>query len=63
MAFSEVTRERARQIIARYPEGRSRSALLPLLHLVQSELALGRLARLVIRLRGRLGRGAQGHHR
>jgi NADH-quinone oxidoreductase subunit E len=37
MAFSEVTRERARQIIARYPEGRSRSALLPLLHLVQSE--------------------------
>ncbi|HET9137882.1 NADH-quinone oxidoreductase subunit NuoE, partial [Actinophytocola sp.] len=27
----------AREIIARYPEGRSRSALLPLLHLVQSE--------------------------
>src|SRR6476660_4203378 len=37
MAFSEVTRERARQIIARYPEGRERSALLPLLHLVQAE--------------------------
>src|ERR1700754_454946 len=37
MVFSEVTRERARAIIARYPEGRSRSALLPLLHLVQSE--------------------------
>jgi NADH-quinone oxidoreductase subunit E len=37
MVFSEVTRERARQIIARYPEGRSRSALLPMLHLVQSE--------------------------
>src|SRR3954468_14384580 len=37
MVFSEVTRERARQIIVRYPEGRSRSALLPLLHLVQSE--------------------------
>jgi NADH-quinone oxidoreductase subunit E len=37
MEFSEVTRERARQIIARYPEGRSRSALLPMLHLVQSE--------------------------
>jgi NADH-quinone oxidoreductase subunit E len=37
MVFSEVTRERAREIIARYPEGRSRSALLPLLHLVQSE--------------------------
>ena len=29
--------ERAREIIARYPEGRHRSALLPLLHLVQSE--------------------------
>src|SRR4051812_5125514 len=37
MEFSEVTRERARQIIARYPEGRSRSALLPMLHLVQAE--------------------------
>jgi NADH-quinone oxidoreductase subunit E len=37
MTFSEVTRDRARQIIARYPEGRSRSALLPLLHLVQVE--------------------------
>jgi len=37
MVFSEITRERAAQIIARYPEGRSRSALLPLLHLVQSE--------------------------
>lgn len=35
--FSEVTRERARAIIARYPADRSRSALLPLLHLVQSE--------------------------
>lgn len=29
--------ERAREIMARYPEGRERSALLPLLHLVQSE--------------------------
>src|ERR1044071_2183926 len=28
---------RSREIIARYPEGRSRSALLPLLHLVQTE--------------------------
>ncbi|HEY0698349.1 MAG TPA: NADH-quinone oxidoreductase subunit NuoE [Micromonospora sp.] len=35
--FSEETRERAREIIARYPADRSRSALLPLLHLVQSE--------------------------
>ena len=30
-------RERAQEIIARYPADRSRSALLPLLHLVQSE--------------------------
>ncbi|SCE83960.1 NADH dehydrogenase subunit E [Micromonospora coriariae] len=37
MTFTETTRERAREIIARYPADRSRSALLPLLHLVQSE--------------------------
>jgi len=35
--FSEATHARAREIIARYPEGKQRSALLPLLHLVQSE--------------------------
>lgn len=35
--FSEQTRAEALQIIARYPEGQSRSALLPMLHLVQSE--------------------------
>jgi NADH-quinone oxidoreductase subunit E len=35
--FSDATRERARAIIARYPEGHERSALLPLLHLVQNE--------------------------
>jgi NADH-quinone oxidoreductase subunit E len=35
--FSEATHARAREVIARYPDGRSRSALLPLLHLVQSE--------------------------
>ncbi|MEH1167821.1 NADH-quinone oxidoreductase subunit NuoE [Micromonospora sp. CPCC 205539] len=35
--FTETTRERAREIIARYPADRSRSALLPLLHLVQAE--------------------------
>ena len=35
--FSEATHERAQEIIARYPEGRERSALLPLLHLVQAE--------------------------
>src|ERR1051325_5002422 len=37
MAFSEQTRERAQAIMARYPTGRERSALLPLLHLVQAE--------------------------
>jgi NADH-quinone oxidoreductase subunit E len=35
--FSEQTRREAEELIARYPEGQSRSALLPLLHLVQSE--------------------------
>jgi len=35
MALSEQTREQARQLIGRYPK--PRSALLPLLHLVQSE--------------------------
>ncbi|MGN9811171.1 NADH-quinone oxidoreductase subunit NuoE [Micromonospora sp. BQ11] len=35
--FTEETRERAREIVARYPADRSRSALLPLLHLVQAE--------------------------
>ncbi len=35
MAFSDETRATAEQIIARYPK--ARSALLPLLHLVQSE--------------------------
>lgn len=35
MVFTEQTRERAREIISRYPH--SRSALLPMLHLVQSE--------------------------
>lgn len=35
--FSDELREKAKEIIARYPADRSRSALLPLLHLVQSE--------------------------
>jgi NADH-quinone oxidoreductase subunit E len=35
MTFTDETRHRAREIIARYPK--PRSALLPLLHLVQSE--------------------------
>jgi NADH-quinone oxidoreductase subunit E len=37
MEFSEETGVRAKEIIARYPEGKQRSALLPMLHLVQSE--------------------------
>jgi NADH-quinone oxidoreductase subunit E len=37
MGFSAETHERAREIVARYPAGKERSALLPLLHLVQSE--------------------------
>jgi NADH-quinone oxidoreductase subunit E len=36
-AFSEDVRAAAYEIIARYPEGQARSALLPMLHLVQSE--------------------------
>jgi NADH-quinone oxidoreductase subunit E len=35
--FGADVYERAREIVARYPEGRERSALLPLLHLVQAE--------------------------
>jgi NADH-quinone oxidoreductase subunit E len=35
--FGERTRAEAAELIARYPEGQGRSALLPLLHLVQSE--------------------------
>ena len=34
--FSEQIRADALEIIARYPAGQSRSALLPMLHLVQS---------------------------
>src|SRR5215813_14236226 len=37
MGYSEEVHQRAKEIIARYPEGKERSALLPLLHLVQSE--------------------------
>ncbi len=35
--FGAPIRNDAQEIIARYPEGQSRSALLPMLHLVQSE--------------------------
>lgn len=37
MTFSAETYARAKEIVARYPEGKQRSALLPLLHLVQNE--------------------------
>jgi NADH-quinone oxidoreductase subunit E len=37
MGFSAETHARAKEIVARYPVGKERSALLPLLHLVQSE--------------------------
>lgn len=35
--FGDELRARAQEVIARYPEGKQRSALLPLLHLVQAE--------------------------
>lgn len=35
--FSEAAQQRAKEIIARYPEGKQKSAMLPLLHLVQDE--------------------------
>ncbi len=35
--FSDEALARAKKIIARYPEGRQKSALLPVLHLAQSE--------------------------
>ncbi|PWJ59986.1 NADH-quinone oxidoreductase subunit E [Dyadobacter jejuensis] len=37
VAFSSERLEKAQEIIARYPEGRQKSALLPLLHLVQEQ--------------------------
>jgi NADH-quinone oxidoreductase subunit E len=36
-AFSQVALQQAQQIIARYPEGKQKSALIPLLHLAQDE--------------------------
>lgn len=36
-AFSEAALAECREIMARYPEGRSKSALLPILHIAQSE--------------------------
>ncbi|ADD40987.1 NADH-quinone oxidoreductase subunit NuoE [Stackebrandtia nassauensis] len=37
MAYTEEFRAQAREIMERYPEGKQRSALLPMLHLVQSQ--------------------------
>ncbi|GLZ80720.1 NADH-quinone oxidoreductase subunit E [Actinorhabdospora filicis] len=37
MLDNEELKAQAREIIARYPDGKSRSALLPMLHLVQAE--------------------------
>ena len=37
MKFSEEKLNKAREIIARYPEGKQKSALLPILHLAQEE--------------------------
>jgi NADH-quinone oxidoreductase subunit E len=37
VAFSEETLAKVQQIIARYPAGREKSALLPLLHIAQEE--------------------------
>ena len=37
MEFSEQNKSKAQEIIARYPEGKHKSALIPLLHLAQDE--------------------------
>ncbi len=37
MKFSEEKLEKVREIMARYPEGKQKSALIPLLHLAQEE--------------------------
>lgn len=38
VAFTPATLEKIRAIMARYPEGRQRSALIPVLHIAQEEL-------------------------
>ena len=40
MKFSEEKLEKVKEIIARYPEGKQKSALIPLLHLAQEESGL-----------------------
>lgn len=39
MTFSEKSQAKANEIIARYPQGKQKSALIPLLHLAQEENA------------------------
>ncbi|HXH18397.1 MAG TPA: NAD(P)H-dependent oxidoreductase subunit E [Chitinophagales bacterium] len=39
--FSEASLAKVREIIKRYPEGRQKSALLPVLHMAQEELGKG----------------------
>ena len=35
--FSEINKQKAKEIIARYPEGKHKSALIPLLHIAQEQ--------------------------
>jgi NADH-quinone oxidoreductase subunit E len=37
ICFSDATLAKVKQIIARYPDGREKSAILPLLHIAQEE--------------------------
>jgi hypothetical protein len=41
IAFKPETLEKVKQIIARYPEGKQKSALIPVLHLAQKNLEVG----------------------
>lgn len=43
VAFTPETMEKVRSIIGHYPEGRQKSALIPLLHIAQEELGEGSL--------------------
>jgi NADH-quinone oxidoreductase subunit E len=44
VSFSEDRLEKVRKLIARYPEGQQKSALIPLLHMAQEELGQGSLS-------------------
>jgi NADH-quinone oxidoreductase subunit E len=41
MKFSEEKLQKVQEIMARYPEGKSKSALIPLLHLAQEQTEAG----------------------